>query len=358
MPVRPQQLGDRGLGARACPAATPARVRGAWARITRSPIQARASRSTMIGSSRRRCSRASVDDAVELPPEPDLLAERRDAALEPEGRHRHPPAVAGLADHERRIGARVVEEHLVELRGPGDLLDRPDLDARLVHRHQQVGQPVVPGGPGFGAGDDEAPVGQMCQRGPDFLPGDRPLVAVEAARWWTRRPGPIRRRARSSPGTTARPRALICGRNRACCSGVPYAISVGPSRSSPRWLTRRGASARAYSSWKIDLLGDGGAAPAVLDRPADAGPAGGGQVAVPVPALGVHLVLAARAAAAASSANRPVRFSASQSGSRHGSRAASSRPARRRRRRTVRRRLRACLAGSHPRKLPYQALAL
>src|SRR5690349_11037042 len=38
------------------------------------------------------------------------------------------------------------------------------------------------------------------------------------------------------------------GRNRSCCSAVPYAISVGASRFSPMWLTRAGACARAYSS--------------------------------------------------------------------------------------------------------------
>ncbi|CPA70903.1 Uncharacterised protein [Mycobacterium tuberculosis] len=38
------------------------------------------------------------------------------------------------------------------------------------------------------------------------------------------------------------------GRKRRCCCGVPNAISVGPSSSSPKWLTLSGASARAYSS--------------------------------------------------------------------------------------------------------------
>ena len=38
------------------------------------------------------------------------------------------------------------------------------------------------------------------------------------------------------------------GRKRCCCSGVPNAINVGPSNSSPKWLTLSGASTRAYSS--------------------------------------------------------------------------------------------------------------
>ena len=51
--------------------------------------------------------------------------------------------------------------------------------------------------------------------------------------WWPPRPGRSRRRARSSPGTTARSTAAIGGRNRRCCAGVPNAIRVGPSSSSP-----------------------------------------------------------------------------------------------------------------------------
>ena len=41
------------------------------------------------------------------------------------------------------------------------------------------------------------------------------------------------------------------GRNRAFCSGVPYWMMVGPSRPSPRTLTRPGALARTYSSLKM-----------------------------------------------------------------------------------------------------------
>ena len=44
------------------------------------------------------------------------------------------------------------------------------------------------------------------------------------------------------------PDVEIVGRKRFCCSGVPSAMSVGPSNSSPRWLTLSGASACAYSS--------------------------------------------------------------------------------------------------------------
>ena len=64
------------------------------------------------------------------------------------------------------------------------------------------------------------------------------------------------------------------GRKRAFCSAVPHAISVGPTR--PRATARlmlSGASAAAHSSLKMQLLDQRRAAPAVLARPGDAGPA-------------------------------------------------------------------------------------
>ena len=84
-----------------------------------------------------------LDDGVQLPLEGDLLGQGRDAALEAEGAHRNRPAGAGLADHEALLGDGAVEEDLVELGGAGQLQDRPDLDAGLVHRHEQVGEAVV-----------------------------------------------------------------------------------------------------------------------------------------------------------------------------------------------------------------------
>ena len=45
--------------------------------------------------------------------------------------------------------------------------------------------------------------------------------------------------------------ARMGGRKRACCSGVPYWMRVGPSSPSPRTLTRPGALARTYSSLKM-----------------------------------------------------------------------------------------------------------
>ncbi len=115
-----------------------------------------------------------LDQVVELALEPDLLAEHRDAALEPEQRHRDLPAVARLADDHRRGRAGAGEEDLVELRAAGDLLDRADVDAVLVERHQEERQAVVPRRAELGAGDHEDPVGLVRPRGPDLLAVDRP----------------------------------------------------------------------------------------------------------------------------------------------------------------------------------------
>ena len=54
----------------------------------------------------------------------------------------------------------------------------PHLDARLVHRHEQIGQALVTRRVRIGAAHHEAPVGLVRQRRPDLLSGDHPLVAV------------------------------------------------------------------------------------------------------------------------------------------------------------------------------------
>lgn len=114
------------------------------------------------------------EDRVELVLELELLAERRGAALEGERAHRHPPAIPGGADDVIRRRARVVEEHLAEFAVAGDLHDRADRDAGLLHRHQQVREAVMALGAGFRAAQDEAPVRPLRPGGPDLLAIDLP----------------------------------------------------------------------------------------------------------------------------------------------------------------------------------------
>ena len=58
--------------------------------------------------------------------------------------------------------------------------DRADFNSFLVHRHQEIAQPPVALSAFLGAGNHEAPVGELRQRSPDFLPVDDPSVAFQS----------------------------------------------------------------------------------------------------------------------------------------------------------------------------------
>ena len=79
---------------------------------------------------------------------------------------------------------------------------------------------------------------------------------------------------------------------------MPKAISVGPSSSSPKWLTLSGASALGVLLVERDAVRDRKAAAAVLLRPAETGQTGGRQMLVPRQPFLERLVLATRAAEA------------------------------------------------------------
>ncbi len=75
----------------------------------------------------------------------------------------------------------VVQEDLVELRGAGHLLERPHVDAGLLHVDQQVGDAGVLLGLGLGAHEAEHVVRLLRRAGPDLLTVDDPLVADQLA---------------------------------------------------------------------------------------------------------------------------------------------------------------------------------
>ena len=184
----------------------------------------------------------------------------------PSSRHRDPPAVAGLADDQVGGGPGAGEEHLVELRAAGQLLDRPDLDAVLVDRDQQERQPVVPLGAGLGARDDEEPLAELRVGRPDLLAVDHPVVAVQPGLGL--HVGQVG--AGAGLGVALRPQLLdgqdLRAGTAAAAPCVPNAISVGPSSSSPRWLTRAGAFGSRVLLVEDHLLPEREAAAAVLLR--------------------------------------------------------------------------------------------
>ena len=134
---------------------------------------------------------------------------------------------------------------------------------------------------GLGAGDHEEPLAEVGVGRPHLLAVEHPLVAVAGAPWSARWPGRSRRRARSSPAPTAPRRPGSWAGTAPAAPAVPNAIRVGPSSSSPRWLTRTGRVGPGVLLVEDHLLPQAQPAAAVLRRPADAGPAVLGEVPVP-----------------------------------------------------------------------------
>ena len=84
------------------------------------------------------------------------------------------PAAVDLAEHHLVRHEDVVDEHGVEQRVAGQLAQRLDLDPFALHVQQEVGDAVVLGGVGIGAGQQRTPLGELRGGGPDLLAGDPP----------------------------------------------------------------------------------------------------------------------------------------------------------------------------------------
>ena len=117
-------------------------------------------------------------------------------------------------------------------RGAGDQLDRPRLDARLVHVDQQEGDALVLLGLRVGAHQAEAPVGVLRAGGPDLLAVDQPVVALVLALGL--QAGEVG--AGAGLGVALAPAQLAADDRRQVlgfCSSVPYSSSVGPNMLTP-----------------------------------------------------------------------------------------------------------------------------
>ena len=121
-----------------------------------------------------------LEDLVELLQEAAVAGRRGGAAFEPECRHGDLPAVVDPSDDVLPRAPSIREEDLVELLGPVDLSDRPDLYPFLPHGHEQVRDPGVLGHVRIGPCQQEDVVGVLGLRGPDLLTVDDPLVLRRA----------------------------------------------------------------------------------------------------------------------------------------------------------------------------------
>ena len=77
-----------------------------------------------------------LNQAAEFGPERQRHRRCPIATLEAQQRIRHRPAVVHPADHQISSGARVGEEHFVEVVTPIDVDNGPHLNAGLIHRHK------------------------------------------------------------------------------------------------------------------------------------------------------------------------------------------------------------------------------
>ena len=178
-----------------------------------------------------------VGDAARLAYEVDQLEGRGPVApQDTAARQRHPlvgkrhlgecPAPVLLADEVLGGDTHLVEEDLVERVQPCHLDDGSDLDAGQVHGTDEVGNALVFGGLGIGAGDEDAEAGHVGERCPDLLPVDDVDVAVAH--------GPRREVREVGPGARLAEQLaphLLAGQHR---QQVPLLLGLA-SRVEQRW---------------------------------------------------------------------------------------------------------------------------
>ena len=88
------------------------------------------------------------------------------------------PSGVQLTDQVLGGNAGVRQEHLVELRFAGDLVDRPDLDAGLTHGQHEEADALMFRHVPVGPGQQHAVVGGLGVRRPHLLSVDHPVVTV------------------------------------------------------------------------------------------------------------------------------------------------------------------------------------
>ena len=239
-----------------------------------------------------RVSAASCVELRELVGDRGDRAEGEPGALVHQRRQRHRPAVADAADDVLVGDPRLVHEDLVELALAGDLDQRLGFDALLLHVHQEVGEALVLGGVGVGAGDEHAPLRELGQGRPDLLPGDDPFVAVLDGAGLQRGEVGARLGLREALAPD-----LVGVEDRLQVALLLLVGAVGDDhRAAHRQAEHVGRARRLQARGLADedrLLDHRRAAAAVLLRPGDAGPTGLVQLVLPLAPEGDHLVEAA-----------------------------------------------------------------
>ncbi|MNE02812.1 hypothetical protein D3C80_952950 [compost metagenome] len=194
----------------------------------------------------------------------------------------------------------MVEEHLVELAGAGQLLDRLHADVRLGHRHQQERQTLVADAARLGARQHEAPVGLVGQRGPDLLPAYQPALAAGIEAGAGLYVGQVR--AGAGFGVALAPERLALEDARQQSLALLGRAKSGKGRADqPLADMAHAPRAAGPGVFLVEdhLLADAQAAAAVFGLPAHTHPATGCQLALPGFAFDGEAVLVARAAAKA-----------------------------------------------------------
>ena len=137
------------------------------------------------------------------------------------------------------------------------------------------------GASGSAAGQAQTPVGELGVGGPDLAAGDQPPALDPLG------PGGERGQVAAGVGLGEQLAPQVVGRrgweaaSAGCCSSVPWANRVGPTRLMPIRPTSSGARARASSSVTTKCSVGSETPPAELDRPGDPDPPVGGQPGLP-----------------------------------------------------------------------------